>query len=472
MSSKLLKNTGFYTFGMLFPKVAQFILLPVYTRYMNPSDFGILGNMQVINSILVLLFTFSLNKAIYRLYHDFTNETEKRNYLGTIFIGVTISTIVLTGILFILSDPVGSIYKSIPFYPYFSLTLSAMAVQSFFLVPKTSYFVKEKAGMFVTLSILEFLGKNAFIVVFVVFWEKGVIGYLQGQLIGNLVLLPVFLFLGWKQMNINFNKSLFIKSFRYSFPLLPMALSGWVMQSVDRIFIERYFDTHEVGIYTLGYKIAMLAFIFINSFYKAYNPFYFKTASKNRNVSIPKLKKTNTLYLIVVFLTCSLIVLFAKEAISILFDERYYEAYHIVTIVGIGMIFGRSSGIFTLSIYQSKKTSYILIVFLIGAAVNIGLNFIFVPKYGAYGAAWATMFTFILRLFLMYYSARKCFYPSFNKTIIVPLLLLLLTLNIGFYFSNLEMVFSIVFKVILVGAIAGFMWYKYKNELLMLINKN
>ncbi len=142
---------------MIIPKAAQFILLPIYTRYLSPSDYGILSNVQVINSILVLLYTFALNRAIFRLYFDFKTENDKRNYLGTIFIGISISAVVVTIIVFSLSDLVGSIYRSIDFYPYMSLSILASAITVFFLVPKTAYFVKEKANIFVALSLLNFL---------------------------------------------------------------------------------------------------------------------------------------------------------------------------------------------------------------------------------------------------------------------------------------------------------------------------
>ncbi|MCK5050746.1 MAG: oligosaccharide flippase family protein [Candidatus Cloacimonetes bacterium] len=452
--------------------MAQFILLPLYTRYLTPSDYGILSSVQVMNSVLVLLYTLALNRAIFRLYFDFKTEKEKRDYLGTIFIGISISAVVITSIIFSLSDIIGSIYKSIDFYPYMSLSILASAITTFFLVPKTAYFVKEKANIFVLLSIIEFFTRNIFILVFVVFLEKGVLGYLQGQLAGNLLLLILFLFLTWKQVNFRFVKSFFVKSLRFSLPLLPMTLSAWVMNWSDRIFIERNFDTHDVGIYSLGYKIAMIIAIFSDSFYKAYNPHYFKTASnKPKEIALKSLKKTNTLYLLVVILFCSLIVLFAKEGISLLFDFRYYEAYKIVGIVGLAYVFGKAIGIFNLAIYQSKKTIFVMTASIIGAFVNIGLNFLLIHKYGAYGAAWATVITYFAMMFFTYYYARKCFYASFNKPIVYLAFVMMLLLNVGFYIINMNLINSIVLKIIIVLGISIFIWFRYKKELKIILKK-
>lgn len=439
---------------------------------MTPSDYGILNNVQVINSILVIVYTLALNRAIFRLYFDFKTEKEKKDFLGTIFIGVSISAIVITCTVFSLSDLIGNIYASIKFYPYMSLGILASAITTFFLIPKTAYFVKEKANVFVLLSIIEFLVRHTFILVCVVFLKKGVLGYLQGQLIGNLVLLPFFLFLTWKQVNFRFIKDLFFKSLLFSVPILPMLLSVWIMNLSDRIFIERYFNTHDVGIYSLGYKVAMLVAIFSDSFYKAYNPYYFKTAANNpRKKALMLLKKTNTVYLLIVVFFCTLIALFAKEGITILFDERYHEAYKIVGIVCLSYVFGKATGIFNLAIYQEKKTMFLMIANILGAIANIGLNFLLIQKYGAYGAAWATVITYFILYIITSYYAKKCFYASFNKFLVIPAFVVLLITYVLFYYSDINIINSLIIKSVIVVLIVVFFWLRFKNELKTIVYK-
>jgi O-antigen/teichoic acid export membrane protein len=457
---------------MLIPKIAQFFLLPVYTRFLSPAEYGIISNVLVINAIIALTYTLALDRAIFRLYFDFKKENEKRDYLGTIFIGISISAVIITALAFALSDLIGSIYKSIEFYPYMSLSILSSAVASFHIVPKTTYFVKEKANIFVSLSVAEFLSRNIFIFSFVVLLEKGVLGYLQGQLIGNLILLPLFLFLAKKQTNFRFVKSYFKKSLKFSLPLLPMALSVWIINFSDRIFIERYFSTNDVGIYSLGYNISMLIVIFSDSFYKAYNPYYFKTAANNiREKALSILKKTNTIYLLIVILFCASIALFAKEGIIILFDERYREAYKIVAIISLSYVFAKGAGIIQLAIYQDKKTSFLLIVSLIGAAVNIGLNFLLVEKHGAFGAAWATVFTFVIMFIIKLMYSKYVFYASFNKLIVIPLFIILVIVNVIFYYIEINVVYSIIIKLLTLGLLIMFFWSKYKSELKTILAK-
>ena len=78
-NKKLAKNTLLYSLGTLLPQVAAFLLLPIYLKFLSPSDYGILNSVQVISSILVIIYTLSIDKAIYRLYFDFKTEKLKKD---------------------------------------------------------------------------------------------------------------------------------------------------------------------------------------------------------------------------------------------------------------------------------------------------------------------------------------------------------------------------------------------------------
>ncbi len=153
------------------------------------------------------------------------------------------------------------------------------------------------------------------------------------------------------------------------------------------------------------------------------------------------------------------------------FDERYHEAYKIVAIISLSYMIGKSTGIFNLAIYQDKKTSFLLIVNLVGAAINIGLNFILIRRFGVYGAAWATVITYTLIFTMSKYYANKCFYASFDKLLVIPIFFIIVIINMLFYYVEFNNVFSIVIKSLTIVLLALFYWYKYKNEILMLLQK-
>lgn len=470
--NKLAKNAVLYTIGTLLPQIAAFVLLPIYTRFLTPSDYGILGSVQAVSSVLAVLYTLSIDKAIYRLYFDYKTEKEKKDYLGSIFIIVTTAVIIITSLLFLFPNIIGKIFKDISFYPYMALSVIASSLATFAIIPRSVYFVQEKANKYILISLAEFFLRNAFILLFVVFLSKGVKGYLQGQVIGSALLVPVFLYIVSKQINFTFVKSYVISSLKYSIPMLPAFVSVWVISASDRIFIERYFDTHDVGIYSLGYKIAMLVTVVSGAFYKAYNPYYFKLATTGiKETVLPKLKKTNTIYILLVIVTSSMIALFSKEAVQIFFDERYQNAYHIISIVSLAFAIASFGGVFNLAIYQEKKTMFIMYINIAGAFVNIALNFLLISKYGAFGAAWATVITYFMIIILSYYYAKKCYYASFNAAIVFSVLASLLGINIMMYYVDLTFIYSIILKSVIVILLGLFIWSRYKKEILEIVKK-
>lgn len=472
-NKKLAKNTLLYSIGTLLPQVAAFILLPIYTRFLSPSDYGVLNSVQVISSILAIIYTLSIDKAIYRLYFDFKTEKLKKDYLGTVFITVTFSVTLITSLLFIFPGVLGTIYKDITFYPYISLSVIATSLATFVIIPRAVYFVQEKANKFILISLAEFFLRNAFIVFFVVYSSKGVKGYLLGQIVGSAIMVPILLFIVSKQINFVFVKSYIKSSLRYSIPMLPTFVSVWVISAIDRVFIERYFDVRDVGIYSLGYKIAMLVSVVSGAFYKAYNPYYFKLATTGiKEEILPQLKKTNTVYVLLVIVTSSMIALFSKEAVYLFFDNRYYESYKIISIVSLSFAIASFGGIFNLAIYQEKKTMFLMYINIIGAFVNIGLNFLFISNYGAYGAAWATVITYFVIILMSYYYAKKCFYASFNSKIVSVVFSGLVLINLLFYYIDLQFWIALIMKFLSIFIILLFIWLKFKVEIFSIIKKN
>ena len=118
--ANLVKNTSLYTLGNIIPKIAGFFLLPIYTAYLSPSDYGIVQSMQVLSAILTLLFTLSIDRAVYRLYFDFKDKASRTTYLSTIVISLFVISLVMLALLFLFQSSIALIYSSISFYPYYA----------------------------------------------------------------------------------------------------------------------------------------------------------------------------------------------------------------------------------------------------------------------------------------------------------------------------------------------------------------
>ena len=127
----MLKNLSLYALGDIFPKAIGLFLLPIYTRYLSPEDYGLVQSMAVLSWFLIILFTFSFDRSLSRLYFDCKTEKDKKDLLGTIFYFIFIISTFLLCLLFVLQTWMDLIFTSIDFYPYFVYTIF------------TSYFLRQ-----------------------------------------------------------------------------------------------------------------------------------------------------------------------------------------------------------------------------------------------------------------------------------------------------------------------------------------
>ncbi len=471
MANKLIRNTGLYTIGNIIPKAAQFLLLPLYTRYLTPEDYGIVQSMQVLSTILTIIFSLALERSIYRLYFDFKTESDKKDFLGSVYLTMMIVSSLLLVVILLGKSIASSIFSSIPFSPFYLYAILTVYLTVFSLIPKVYFQVEQKAGKFILISILQFALSTGFIIYFIVFDDGGAEGMLLGRLVASALLIPLFVIIITKIIHFKIKKQILKESLSFSWPLVFMLLAAWIINLSDRIFIERYSSLKEVGIYSVSYKLAEILLIFTTAFNKAYDPLFYKLANqKDQDLAKSTLFKYNRIYAIVLIIASLLIALFSKEFIYLL-DNKYESAYKLVPLLVIGILFGQVGGLFNRSIYQVKKTKLITVLTVLSAILNIGLNFLLVPQKGALGAAIATLVTFFFFFFVRYYLSKKAYFIPFAWGSILPFFFAFIGIVGLFSFIELKLITGVIVKISVVLLMGSIVLFNNKNLIINLIKR-
>ncbi len=439
---------------------------------MTPADYGIVNSMQVLSTVLVVLFTLCIDRAIYRLYFDYKTEEDKKDFLGTVTIGsLIISTLVLL-LIFIFSSFIGNIYSSIPFYPFYAFIIIETFFLNFSSIPKIYFQINENATKFITYSLLEFATITILTIIFVVWLKDGATGMMKASLFSRIILAPAFWRISYFSINFKFIPKILKQSLAFGLPGIPLLLSSWILEFSDRLFIERYFSVSAVGIYSLSYKVAGLSLIFSAAFYSAYNPIYYRLAnSENQNDAKKKLYVYNNYFMLTIIVISFLIAFFSKELIIIFLDSKYIESYKIVPIISLSYVISQVSSVFQLAIYQKKKVMSMVYIVFASAIVNILLNFIFVPLYGAFGAGYSTVMSVVVFFVIVMWYAKKCYYIPINWRLLLFVLGGCIGLFMVFYFFSPENIFfSLCFKLAIITAGAIFfgkkIFFKLKESLI------
>jgi len=471
--NNIVKNTTIYTIGKVLPQAANFILLPVYTNYLTPRDYGIVNSLQVFSSILLILFTLALDRAIYRLFFDYKTETEQKECLGTITVAIFIVASVSVLFTFISNNYVVLMYKSINFYPYYALIILSTYFSVFSIVPLVYYQITEKASKFVILSVIQFIITTLCILWYLVVKQLGAEGMLEGMLIANIAMIPIFLVITYKHITIKIKTEILKDSLKYSLPIIPGLIGVWVVNLIDRVFIERYFNLQDVGIYSLGYKIAGLVLIISSALGTAYNPIFFKLAnSADQDIAKRELYKYNKIFILLILLICFGISFFSKEIIYFLVNKKYFEAYKIIPLISFSYIFSQIASIFSLMFYQNKKTSQLMLINLIGAGLNISLNFFLIPNYGLYGAAYSTILSFIFIFIMLLINAKKYYYIPIDWKQFFSILILFITLYTVFAIVSIPPIFSLLSKIGVIIFIGHLIYFKYRMQIKSVVMRN
>jgi len=471
--SKLLKGAAYYSIGNFTSKAINFLLLPLYTSYLSPGEYGIVNSMQVFSSVLTIFFTLGLERAIYRLFFDYKSDESQRDFLGTIAISIVVISVVVSGLLFVFDKPIGEIYESIDFYPYFAYAILTALFSVFELVPTISLQVKEKAGQYLILSLAILAFRVVPVLWQVVYVKAGAVGMLKGAMIGNIASLIILIPITLRQINIVFHFSTLQSTLKYCLPFIPMITSAWVINMSDRIFIERYFSTYEVGIYSLGYRIGQLVQFLSISILMTYNPYFYKLAnSADQSAAKKKLYTLNTATIAFLLFIGFLVALFSKDIIVFFFSEQYFEAYAIIPLIVLGYIFIQLISLQSLSFYQEKQTLKIMWINIAAALINIALNFIFIPKYGYFGAAYTTLITQFIYFLIIYKYARKYYFIPYNWGLLLPTFAVFIVLTIIFLMYMPVTKVMMLLKIIGILFIVSMSTLKYKKQLSALLRQS
>ena len=223
---------------------------------------------------------------------------------------------------------------------------------------------------------------------------------------------------------LNINK-LFNSMIKYSIVLIPTSFLWWIMNSSDRIMISSLIGDYENGIYGISYKIPSLLTILSFIFTQAWSFSAIKNASKEDNDIY-----TNRIFELFIKILCIVgvfIVLIIQPLFKVYVASEYYVAWKYVPFLVVGYVFMTSATFISSSYNVHKDSKGFLYSGIVGAIINIVLNFILIPSFKTYGAAFATMISYIAVFIYRIIDTKKYLKIEVSKNQVIYLLLLIIT---------------------------------------------
>ncbi|RCK72900.1 MAG: Polysaccharide biosynthesis protein [Ignavibacteriae bacterium] len=465
------KDTLIYGTSTIFGRLLNFLLVPIYTNFLSPSDYGITAYIYSLIAFLNVIYNYGMETAYFK-YSSTLEIGDKKQNFSTPFISIFITSLIFSGLIILSS---GNITSLIGIHKHFNNIIIYSALILFFdalvIVPFASLRQENRAGLFATIKFVNILINVSFNVIFLVVLGKGIDGIFLSGLIASiltfLILLPTIL----KNITLKFSRALYFHLLKFGIPSLPAGLAAMMLQVIDRPILRFLTDDRSVGIYQANYRLGIFMMLVVSMFDYAWKPFFF-SQSKNEDSKI-LFARIASYFLLFMCFVLIFFTLFINDIVGIKILNRfiihpdYWSGLNIVPIILTAYLFNGLSLIFSAGIYIEKKTYYLPITTITSAILNVILNFILIPLIGITGAALSTLFSYMMIALLNYIFSQKIFYIHYEYTRMVKTFLSTIIILVAFYlipYTTLS-IFTKFLLLILFPLILFFLKYFNKEEI-------
>jgi O-antigen/teichoic acid export membrane protein len=405
---ELLRHSAIYGLGNLVARIVSVLLLPLYTRYLTPGDYGLIETLVALSAVLTALVAQAMKSAFFRFYFDSAEDDRRRRVILTAFwyVMVAATTVLAFGVL--LAGTVSLLlfgddsHRGLVVAAFVGLwaAMNYEQMTSMFRVEKRSsaYLVATLANLVFTVTAT---------VLLVVLFDQGPLGVIVGNFTGTLVVYAGLLVHRRSVLGFGFDRELYRSMVQYGLPLVPSVLALWATNFSDRFFLVKLADVDEVGLYSIGARLASAIVIALTAFRMGWPAFAYAIEDDR------EAKRTYSFVMTyVLFVTCWAALALGALApwlLRLITTEAFYPAENVVAPLAFATAAFGGYTVALISVGRVRATRLNWTVTGAAALLNVALNLVLIPPFGRMGAAFATVAAYSLMCAVMIWRAQTVF---------------------------------------------------------------
>ncbi len=392
---RLAKGTLTYGLGLMLNRMVSFLLLPLFTRYLTPEDYGVSALIGLLMVAMSGVFSLGTGNSMGICYFEETDRSARPAIVWTTAVLLAVNATVLVLVLWSFAPPITKIlFQKVRYADILRIAVLALGLQTI-LEPFWAYLrLEEKAKTFVAFSFLGTALTLGLSVYLIVFLGRGVRGLFEANLGSQLIILPVLIRYGWRHLPWRLEGRRVRPLVRIGFPSIFGLGAFLLIDYADRLILQRMLGLEQVGIYTIGYNFGMILLLAVGAFGNAWPP-YFASFINKRQEAEQLFGKVLKYYLAVFGFFSLLLFVAARPLVELMTAPAFHGAYSVVGLVGLAYMLKGCYLILLPGIFFAKKLYLQAIIEWIAAILNIALNLVLIPWLGKEGAAWATCLAYL-----------------------------------------------------------------------------
>jgi O-antigen/teichoic acid export membrane protein len=410
---RLGKHSAIYGVGGLIQRIVAVLLLPLYTRFLTPSDYGAIEALVALTAIIFALLRAGIQSSFFRFYFRAETDSERLTIVRTSFwFTMGAATITLVAGEIFAPQVAHVLYKSdehvdlvrAAFVGLWA-TMNYDQLTALFRVEErsVSYSIASLTNVFVTIGMT---------ILLVVVLDQGPLGVLVGNFSGTLVVYAVLLAYRRTQLGLEFDGRVFRNMIEWGMPLVPSVIALNAIDFADRFLLVRFKGQHELGLYAIGMRIAAALLFVLAAFRTAWPAFAYSIREDG------EARRTYGFVLTYVTFFSSwaalALGLAAPWLVRLLTTPSFYKGAEVVPILSFAFVVFGAYVVVVTSIGRVGRRGSNWIITGIAAVIGVLLNFALIPAFGMIGAAVSMLLSYFVIFLGMTWKAQRVFHVHYQ----------------------------------------------------------
>lgn len=464
---RLGKETLVYGTSTVLARLLNFCLVPFYTYYLVPGQYGIIATMFAVIALLNVVFLFGLDQSYLRFASE---QKDKHKVFLHCFYGVAVNGLFLAALMWLFAQPLARLIGIGEEHAYIvRLSVWVLYLDVLNMIPFTKLRLERRAWYFAGVRTASIIVNVLGNVVFIAVLQKGIASILWANIFGSLASLLLLSPVVYSELKqgpfLTVDKPLRAQLIRFAWPFVPAGLASILVSVIDKPILIHLAGTEQVGIYQANFKIGVFMMLLVSMFDQAWRPFFLAHA-KDDDAKDTFSRVLSYFCALGTWFWLGLSLLMPDIIQSNLFGSfhlispAYWDGLNIIPLVLTGYFFYGMYINFMVGPVITKKTRVLMWITLLGAAVSITTNLALVPHIGITGAGWAVALSYAAMAAALFTFTQKVYPIRYEYKKLAAIALCCVAVAAGVYCAQGHLSYGalIGLKIALLTVYPGLMW--------------
>ena len=384
----LFGNLLIYGVGDVATNIVSLLLLPIYTRYLTPSDYGVIAMLLTIEAVSKVVFRWGVDTAFMRLYYDCAGPAARQRLASTIFFFLLVVNGALLAAAVAASGWLSQqLFSTSQQGLLIALVLVNTFVGGFYFIPLQVLRIGEHSRQYIALVFARSAGTLVVRLILVIGLKLGVFGVVLADIVVTAIFTPVLAFWFAPLIRFAFSRPMLDDALKFGLPRIPHAVANQMIGLADRYFLNAFATLRDVGVYSIGASFGLAPKLFLGAFEAAWTPF-FLGLMKERDA--PRIFGAMSTYVfaVLVLIVAGLCAV-ATDVLRLTTTSQFHAAAEVTPWIALGVLFQGLYLLGSIGLVITKRTAWYPLATGIAAGVSLLSNYLLIPRFGVLGAAWS-----------------------------------------------------------------------------------